>query len=590
MDIAPVYELRTRLRTAAIAGTNLLSEDFRLKKALENFAPLSSTSPVFTKIYEMTGKLIQNGSPEELLDTITLVDSVITTLGTVESAGSPEPLDLSESPAGIINAPYTALAVVITALTGAKGGNLNADLEIFRDYRVMPYLKAALGMSAGLADTAVIILKKMGQPVLPMLKRDFDPKGKKEMQRRLHIIETIGGKNEKAFYLEQIPHSEKDLRRLLIYSLRFDESNAELLIEFAKTEKGKIRDAAFCALGSMENEKCHLYFEECAEKDPIYILNLMRNITTTWSGGLTARLIRRILDNENIPLSQLPTAKLKAKIDKDSIAAAMYGKCGPEIEQLYREILPENDMVFLHLHLGNSIVVTRDESLRKLAIELNHTSKTKGRYFYAELIARILGNEDCSEWFEEQLKAACHGKNSAELHNHLFTVMRFIRFKDGSYYLTQLHKDWINDDVIEVNAKLKLPVKTAITDLMIQYKPSTFDGILSFWIDPDDREYCQKLGSYFCKLCVQSDRPEFQLRYIEKCGLKNIKGLALDYCKNHSKNKYYSLSIKDFVLSCPGDNDYKLAEAQSIIDYARQEKPSWFDVDDFEIWTKKQFC
>lgn len=168
--------------------------------------------------------------------------------------------------------------------------------------------------------------------------------------------------------------------------------------------------------------------------------------------------------------------------------------------------------------------------------------------------------------------------------------MRFIRYKDGGYYLTQIQQDLVNDDVIEVNAELKQPLKTTITDLLIKYKPSTFDGVLSFWIDPDDREYCHKLGSCFCKLCVQSDRPEFQLRYIEKCGLKNIKGLALDYCKNHKKNQYYSLGIKEFLQSCPGDDDYKRAEAQSIIDYARQAEPSWFDVDDFEIWVKKQFC
>lgn len=591
MNITPVYELRTQLRAAAIAGTSLLSENFRLKKAMENFAPLSSTSPVFSKIYEMTGTLLQSGSPNQLLDTITLVDSVITTLGTVESAGAPEPLDLAESPAGIVEIPCSELSVVINAFTGVKGGTLNAPPEIFRDYRVMPYLKAALGMSAGLADTAVDILINMGQPVLSMLKKDFDPKGKKEMQRRLHIIETIGGKDENAFYLEQIPHSEKDLRRLLIYCLRFDESNIELLIEFTKTEKGRIRDAAFCALGTMENDTCRLYFEECAKNEPAYILGLMRNITTTWSGSLTARLINRILDEEGLTLSQLPKANLKAKLAKETIATALYGKCGTEIEHLYRKFHPENDMMFLHIHLGDSIAVTRDESLRQLAIELNHTSKTKGRYFYAELIAKFLGTEDCSAWLEEQLQASCHGKNSAELHNDLFTVMRFIRFKDDGYYLTQLYNDWINNDLVEVNAKIRqqIKIKTAITDLLIKYDKSFSDIALSHWIDPNDKEYCQKLGAYFCKKCVHSDRPEIQLRYIEKCGLQNIQSLALDYCKNHTKNKYYSLGIKEFLQSCPGDDNYKLAEAQSIIDYAKQEKPSWFDVDDFQLWVEKQF-
>ncbi|MDE6031055.1 MAG: hypothetical protein K2G32_05480, partial [Oscillospiraceae bacterium] len=90
MDIAPVYELRDRLRAAAIAGTNLISEDFRLKKAADSFAPLAKASPVFARINEMTAKLLRDGSPENLLDTITLVDAVITTLGTVDIQGELE--------------------------------------------------------------------------------------------------------------------------------------------------------------------------------------------------------------------------------------------------------------------------------------------------------------------------------------------------------------------------------------------------------------------------------------------------------------------------------------------------------------------
>lgn len=50
MDTIPVYDLRGCLRAATIAGTNLLSEDFRLKRAYEAFEPLESASPVFAKI------------------------------------------------------------------------------------------------------------------------------------------------------------------------------------------------------------------------------------------------------------------------------------------------------------------------------------------------------------------------------------------------------------------------------------------------------------------------------------------------------------------------------------------------------------
>ena len=58
MDISPLYELRARLRAAMIAGTGLLSEDFRLKRAVEAFAPLEKASPVFAKIGQLAGALL----------------------------------------------------------------------------------------------------------------------------------------------------------------------------------------------------------------------------------------------------------------------------------------------------------------------------------------------------------------------------------------------------------------------------------------------------------------------------------------------------------------------------------------------------
>ena len=53
MDVKPIYELRTRMRAAAIAGTNLLAEDFRFKKAAEAIKPLETASPVLQKLVNM---------------------------------------------------------------------------------------------------------------------------------------------------------------------------------------------------------------------------------------------------------------------------------------------------------------------------------------------------------------------------------------------------------------------------------------------------------------------------------------------------------------------------------------------------------
>ncbi len=76
MDTTPIYELRARLRAAGIAGTSLLSEDFRLKRAYEAFKPLETASPVFAKLGQLTTQLLAPDCPNlqgALLDTITLV-------------------------------------------------------------------------------------------------------------------------------------------------------------------------------------------------------------------------------------------------------------------------------------------------------------------------------------------------------------------------------------------------------------------------------------------------------------------------------------------------------------------------------------
>ena len=43
----PFYELRTRLYASAAAGCTIIAEDFRLKRAVEAFKPMSEANKVF---------------------------------------------------------------------------------------------------------------------------------------------------------------------------------------------------------------------------------------------------------------------------------------------------------------------------------------------------------------------------------------------------------------------------------------------------------------------------------------------------------------------------------------------------------------
>ena len=64
MNLKALYDLKERLEYSAIAGTGLLKEDFRLKRTVDNLAPLASASPVFAKISASAGKLLEASEKE----------------------------------------------------------------------------------------------------------------------------------------------------------------------------------------------------------------------------------------------------------------------------------------------------------------------------------------------------------------------------------------------------------------------------------------------------------------------------------------------------------------------------------------------
>ncbi len=611
MDITPIYELRTRLRAAAIAGTNLLSEDFRLKKAVENSAALSAASPVFAKINEMTKKLLNDGSPENLLDTITLVDAVITTLGNVGVSGELKPIEIEGSSSAVVNAPYSRLSTIIDALTTSGGGQYNTIIsarndspEIFNDYRVKIALVRGLGASySELADTVANILKGMGKDIVPLLKKDFDPKGKKEMIRRLSVMEELCKAEENDFYLEQLENAEKDVRKALIYALRHDEKNIDRLIELTKTEKGKLKTAALAALMSFDSERTAEFFEEYSKKKPAEVISLLGSSSAEWTSGLAARLIDELLIDDKgnkVTLSQAADfrrVKLKSKTSFIELQEALWGKTGTDIENIYREFDNKDQIVYLDTRLGESILATNDEGLKALALELDGAPKTKGCYVFAEAVTRLLGKEDSSEWLakriEEEYKQ--HKKEPRVLTNRpLIRALRYITFENGRYYINGEKCDPIFEErSTVVPIEITQSLRGAVTDALTKCPCHEYDELLRNWIDGNDKEYCEKAGKYFCKRLVNfAGTGSYDIYLwcggIEKCGLWNVKDLAVDYFKN-IKEKCYTLWVQSILQSIPGDDDYKLGQARAIIEIAQKKKYEWFEIERFEAWANGMY-
>ena len=318
MNLQPLYEVKERLEHAAIAGTGLLGEDFRLKRAKEGFLPLASANAVFGKINTGLEKLLS--APQEqrgglLLDVLALVDAVVYTQGSTGCAGELEPLP--ERPGICRQVSYGQLHPLLEALCGTGGGRMNVvqeawenHPEYFSDYRVLPALVKGLGDSyAELADLDQRILQEMGPIALPLLKEGFCAEGNREMFRRAALIDSLAGGAENDFYLEQLPLAKKDVCPALVYALRHDPSNTPMVLELCrgagKGESGRLVHRVLLFLGTPEAES---YLEALAEKSPDRVLDYLTDVDSPLASRMTARLFLKELEafekDRELPLTE----------------------------------------------------------------------------------------------------------------------------------------------------------------------------------------------------------------------------------------------------------------------------------------------
>lgn len=297
MNLQPLYDVKERLEYAAVAGVSLLGEDFRLQRAAEALKPLAAASPVFGKIDAGLTKLLAapaDQRPGLLLDVLALVDAVAYTQAKTGLAGDLEPLPTGGGVYHQIS--YGQISPLLTALTTTGGGRMEIvkstwenHPEFFEDYRVLPAVIGGLGDSYGeMAELNATLLKKLGPSVVPALKKDFDPAGKKEMARRVEVIAALEGKNVTPWLREILPSAKKEVRAAVITALGGDEENTTLLLDLAKSERGKNRDAVLEALAKQDGDEVQAFWEaELAKNgEAVRFLNRVR---TDWASDLVAR-------------------------------------------------------------------------------------------------------------------------------------------------------------------------------------------------------------------------------------------------------------------------------------------------------------
>ena len=317
MNLQPLYDVKSRLEQAAIAGTGLLAEDFRLRRAGEELKPLAAVSPVFGKIHQGLAGLLAAPRAEQgglLLDLLALTDAVVYTQGVSRADGALEPL-----PAGCgvyLPLSYSQLNPLLAALTGKGGGRQSQVKDIweaqpafFGDYRVLPALISGLGDSYGeLAELNAQILKGLGPAPLPLLKEGFDPAGKKDMARRGEVISAIEGARATPWLREGLPQSKKSVRAAVIEALGEDQENASLLLELAQTERGAQREAVLNALAKQDSAAVRDFWRTETEQSPVRLW-FLKHAPFPWVSDLAAGAFR----------AQLERLLSEAKITQDSL-------------------------------------------------------------------------------------------------------------------------------------------------------------------------------------------------------------------------------------------------------------------------------
>lgn len=238
MNIALFYQLRERLCSAAVAGCDVISEDFRLKRAVEEFEPLAKANKVFGRLHAMCSELFTSEKPAPLLaDCIALCDALAVTQGTFK--------DNSET--------SKSVGVVSCEPSEIRYSSLKNEHNIeSRDPRVINEYLGTL--KANTSEYTKQFIMNFGRDLVPMLKERVDLTNPTEHGMIVEHIGILAGADENDWYISLIENEDNPpaVRLHAVSNLRYDKSNVDRLLELWQTEKAKIKDAAALALVQLD--------------------------------------------------------------------------------------------------------------------------------------------------------------------------------------------------------------------------------------------------------------------------------------------------------------------------------------------------
>lgn len=240
MDISLFYQLRDRLYSTAIAGCSVVNEDFRLKRAVESFEPLSKANKVFARLYNMCSELFTSENPAPVLaDCIALCDALAVTQGSFKDNS------MTSEKEGVKSCKPSDMRYSLLS-------NLNGRIES-RDPRIINWYLNSLKSNTP-DDLKKSVINFFGRDLVAVLKERVNLDNSKEKGNIVEYVGDLAGADENGWYISLAENEENPtaVRSAAVSNLAYDKSNSERIFEIYKTSKGKVKDSAALALVKLD--------------------------------------------------------------------------------------------------------------------------------------------------------------------------------------------------------------------------------------------------------------------------------------------------------------------------------------------------
>lgn len=634
MNLQPFYELRDRLAIAAAAGTQLLGEDFRLRAAAEKLTPYAKASPVFAKLLGLAKELLDG--PEEnrgrtLLNLAGLLDAFLITQGSWQAEGEMEEPRIHEQgnedfPYREI--PYSRLHSLRQALTLTGGGRQavleelhQEDPEMFSDYRVRPLLVQALGDGYGeIADMAYRWVIEAGSCMLPLLKENFRPDGKKDMVRRVRAISAIAGEKENDFYLQNLEAGRGEVREVLIASLCHCQKNIGILLDLTKTERNKAKRAACWALSFMEGEEAESFWASYPFQNGGEAASFFADSPASYAPRILAGEIRKAASEFLTEKKKKKDSAAGEKANKGeregkkqqeemkyalvSLIDACHGKLTNEIRDVLKWAAGENGMKQFRKHFASMMTDTVISSFYpgdpegEAYIELAGKLWREADPVYAQpVFAAALISGSPKEVYGE------YGSRMNQLGKEIFSVLQRLYFQEGSGYTARIKsKTDYNQEARDIDERFRFRRITDELDpgwypLLVKYKSlcpkdhaevftpyNGFDALMYRLLRTDMKEHREFFKTYFYHRAMKEGPSDTDVRVLKQCGYTEFSGFIAAACKKF-QDASWAYQVRMLIADLPLSREQVLSELREV-------KKSWegkkiIGIGALDHWLKK---